>query len=366
MKENLFAFAIAVLLIATLACAATISQPIAETAQASSTEGQIWTYNQTIDGLVFAGKIVNPNTNAWENNHLVLLFLQSKEIARMVTSTGKYDATLASDRQKRLDGGLGVIDGLFIIRIPNTYELLPNNLGIPIEESQFVVSYDDQIGGWNHPNGLATWLDPLYEGSSRDFFVPSKNIHYTLMVLPGDVAQLPAEIQQPSSVAFLEGNRLVAIDPNSPAPTPQSAFTNNLANFQQVAEDVQEFPPAIFPINNCGGAADVKQEITQTYIHEIIDESKAKLGVEIPIHDWLTIVAEIEQYYGISDKEITTYSSTLTAPAGQNIQYTVIRKQTWETGVAVVTSSGVEISAPYRILKSETFEVANSEQRSCP
>ena len=91
-----------------------------------------------------------------------------------------------------------------------------------------------------------------------------------------------------------------------------------------------------------------------------------KIGIEIPILDWLTISAEIERHYGISDKEVTTYSTTLTVPAGQNIQYTVVRRQTWETGVAVVTSNGVEISAPYRILKSETFEVSNSEQKSCP
>ena len=184
------------------------------------------------------------------------------------------------------------------------------------------------------------------------------------MVLAGDVSQLPAEVQKPGSVALLEGNRLVAVDPNIPASTPQPSPSDT--RFDQVVEKNNEFSPIIFPINNCGGTAEVKQEVTQTYIHEIVDESILKLGVEIPVLDWLKIVAEIERRYGISDKQITTYSTMLTVPAGQNIQYTVIRKQTWESGRAIVVSNGVEISAPYTILKSETFEVENSEQKPCP
>jgi len=364
--KSLIAFMI-ILGITTLACAATVEHPVAETAQAQSTaQPSIWSYApEPADGIVFAGKVINPNTGEWTNGRLVLLFLQSKEINRVITSTGEYDARILPSQQERLDGGLGVTDGLFILRITNTYKLSLENAGIPAENMPFVLVYDTNIGGWTHADGLAAWIDPFYEGNSRDFYIPSKNIHYTLVVLSGDVSQLPAEIQQPGSLALLDGNRLVAVDPNAPAPTPQPAFSNNLADFQQVTEDVQEFPPAIFPINNCGGAADVKQEITQTYIHEIIDESRQKLGIELPVLDWLTIVAEIERHYGISDREITTYTTTLTVPAGQNIQYTVVRKQIWETGVAAVTSNGVQISAPYRILKSETFEVANSEQKSC-
>ncbi len=308
------------------------------------------------DGIIFTGKVVNSVTNERLNDRLVLLFLNSNEIARAVTYTGKTDIVY--------NNFVGMTDGFFEIEIPNTYELSLYRIGLPVEELPFVIEYTPDF----FPRKLlGTWVDNFGEGETYDFYIPSKNIHYRLMVLPGPMSSLPAEIQQSGSLTLVDGNRLVAIDPNAPAPTPQPAFSNNLADFQQVTEYVQQFPPAIFPINNCGGVADVKQEINQTYIHEIIDETNQKIGVNLPILDWLTISGEIERHYGISDKEVTTYSTTLTVPAGQNIQYTVIRNQTWETGVAVVTSNdGVQISAPYRILKSETFEIANSENKSCP
>lgn len=151
-----------------------------------------------------------------------------------------------------------------------------------------------------------------------------------------------------------------------PPQTPQPDTSNISTRFEQVVEEIKGFPPTIFPINNCDGVADVKQEITQNYVHEIVDETKTKLGIEIPILDWLKVIAEVEKRYGTSDKETTTYSTTLIVPAGQNIQYTVIRKQTWESGIVIVNSNGAETSAAYRILKNETFEVANSEQKSCP
>jgi len=336
--------------------------------------------------IVFAGKVVNPSDGEWTNNRLVLVFLKSKEIARVTTSTMEYTAKIYNvfidpnippatidvnacieDRSacgvdlntSRLDGNLGIVDGLFVLHIPNTYELNLENIGLPKNEAPFV-----QISEGDGQDRLGVWIDSLNEGDSREFYIPTKNIKYTIMVLAGDVSQLPAEVQKPGSVALLEGNRLVAVDPNIPASTPQPSPSDT--RFDQVVEKNNEFSPIIFPINNCGGTAEVKQEVTQTYIHEIVDESIWKLGVEIPVLDWLKIVAEIERRYGISDKQITTYSTMLTVPAGQNIQYTVIRKQTWESGRAIVVSNGVEISAPYTILKSETFEVENSEQKPCP
>lgn len=307
-------------------------------------------------GFTFAGKVVNPNTGAWENERLVLLFFKSKEIGRSVTSTGEYTGVYYR-QGRRVDGDTGIIDGLFVIHFPNTYELA--NYNFDFSKTSFIEAYE------NPGIYLTSWLDPFYEGDIREYYIAQKNIRYILMVLPGAISQLPAEIQQPGSIALLDGNRLVAVDPNAPEPAPQSAISNNQARFEQVTESVSEFPPAIFPLNNCGGGAEIKQEITQTYIHEIIDESKEKFGIELPLTNWLKIVFEVEKHYGISDKQITTYSTTLTVPAGQNVEYTVIRQQTWESGVAIV-NDGVEVSAPYRILKSETFEVVDSQQKSCP
>jgi hypothetical protein len=321
-----------------------------------------------MEELIFVGKVVSPHTGKWLNNRLVLLFLQSKEIDRYTTSTGEFDGIVLPAQNERLDGGLGVVDGLFIFRIPNTYKLRIDNLGISPNEVPFKQVRDFAVYNLSsgYHEGLAAWIDPLYEGSSRNFLIPSKNMRYTVMVLPGDVSQLPAEIQQPGSVALLDDGRLIAIDPGAPATSPQPAISKNVSKFEQVVEEGKEFSAVVFPINNCGGTAEVKQEVSVTYLHEIIDETKKKMGIELPILDWFTIVAEIENHYGISNKEITVYATTLTVPPGQNIRYTLARKQVWESGLVTVDTGGVEISAPYRILKSEAFEVLNSEQRTCP
>lgn len=305
------------------------------------------------DEIAFIGRLLNSKADNYPNNRLVLLFLQSTEIARGTTSTSGILSWYSS----------GVSDGIFVLHSPNTYQLSKEDFPIEfyIEPPLKFPDYN----AWTSPLFLYTWIDNYEEGSVYPVYISSKKITYTIVSLAGDISKLPAEIQQPGSVSLLDGNRLVAVDPNAPEPAPQSAYSNSQAQFEQVTENVTEFPPAIFPLNNCGGGAEIKQEISQAYIHEIIDESKTKFGIELPLTDWLKIVFEVEKHYGISDKQITTYSTTLTVPAGQNVEYTVIRQQTWENGVAIV-NDGIEVSAPYRILKSETFEVVNSQQKSCP
>lgn len=329
-----------------------------------------WNKEQLATELTFTGKVVNRETGKWLNDRLVLIFLEGRELARTKTSTIEIKIETPPFRvigKGEEKGSNGVSDGLFFISVPNTYKLTISTLGVPPHQlSIFEGRHNIDNKFLGQRNALVAWMDPFYEGDSKDFFIPSKNIDYTIIVLPGDISQLPSEIQQPGSVVLLEDNRLVAIDPKADEAPRQPTFSSNLTRFDSIAETPFEFPPTIFPINNCGGMADVKQEVTQTYIHEIINETRAKLGIEIPIKDWFNIVAEIERHYGISDKQITTYSTTLTIPAGQFIQYTIIRKQQWETGVAVVTVGGIEISAPYKILKYETFEVISSEQKTCP
>jgi hypothetical protein len=370
LQKTCFFITIAFLILATAACAPDENPRPAPTQIPESTLTRIPQSFDYVDCLFFAGKVINKNTGEWVNNRLILLFLKGQEMARATTETRELLIAVPPfnswGNTKSYVGSNGVEDGLFAVSAPNTYRLTISTLGVPSQESDLFEGRDDSFSHSSCRNSLVSWISPFYEGETKEYFIKSKNVRYIITVLPGDISQLPAEIQQPGSVRLLEGNRLAAIDPKAPKPTPQPAFSNNVTKFDQVVEETNEFPPAVFPINNCGGAADVKQEVTQTYIHQIIDETKTKLGIEIPILNWMKIVAEIERHYGISDKQITTYATTLAVPAGQNIQYTVIRKQTWESGMAVVVSGGVEVSAPYRVLKSETFEVANSEKRSCP
>lgn len=378
-KKHLFFSSIALLLFASQACSRSTSLPpqIPESSQMSQPT-PISQYFNDVSCLSFGGKVVNEDTGEWVNNRLILVFFKGNEIARttslmreLIIAKPPFQDEGWASAPSFVDkvSSNGIEDGLFLVSVPNIYGLTLSTLGIPPEETLFFegntylsnADWESECG-----NVLVSWLYPIYEGQTKEYFIPSKNVTYTLKVLPGDMSQLPAEIQQRGSLKLLDGNRLVAIDPNAPTPTPQPAFSNNIAQFEKTTEDTYKFPPVIFPINNCSGVADIKQEITHTYIHEIIDETKEKLGIELPIFQWITIVAEIERHYGISDKQITTYSTTLTVPAGQNIQYTAIRKQTWESGIATVVSSDVEISAPYRILKNETYEVSDSEQKACP
>jgi hypothetical protein len=318
-----------------------------------------------VSQFLFSGKVVNKNTGAWENDRLVLLFLKGKEIARGVSQTMELKIYSQPESPDIWKGSEGVMDGIFYIIAPNTYKLTLTSLGVPAEDLNLFngshVAQDKESD-----QALATWMDPFYEGDSKEFYIPSKNIRYTIMILPGPISQLPEEIQMPGSVALIEGNRLVAIDPNGPAPEPKSAAANDMVRFDQELEEVVELPPILFPIDNCSGAAPVKVDFTQTYIHEIIDETRIKLGIDLPLAQWLKLSAEIEHHYGISDQQITTVSTHLTVPAGNNIKYIAIHKKVWGTGMVIAISSNVEVIAPYRILKNEIFEIVTAEPLPCP
>lgn len=368
-------FAIVSLILSTLACILT------STSSAPNTTSEVTSipeYFESVDCLSFGGKVINKDTGNWVNNRLILLFLKGDEIARTTTSMreirvvvpileGGSPWAFEGESVANIKGNYSVEDGLFLVSAPNLYKLTISTLGTSSEESSFFEGkiYPSDLDEKECSHVLISWLYPFYEGDIKEFFIPSKNIRYAIKVLSGDMSQLPSEIQQPGSVRLLEGNRLAAINPNELQPSTQVS-SSNPTRFEKIIENIDELSRSVFPINNCGGVSDIKQEITQTYIHEIIDETSGKLGFEIPILDWLKIVAEVEHKYGINDKEITTYSTTLTVPAGKNIEYTVLRKQVWESGTAVSENNGVEISAAYRILKNEIFEVANSEQKSCP
>lgn len=334
--------------------------------------------------IVFAGKVVSPNNGEWTNNRLVLAFLKSKEIARVITSTTEYTAskvTMFADPNLtisasacmddpsacginiigvRLDGNLGISDGIFVLRIPNTYELNLENLGLPIDKSPFVDIFEGD-GQYR----LGTWIDPFNEGDTREFYIPSKNMRYVLKVLPGDISQLPAEIQQPGSVALMEGNRLVAVDPNAAQATPESNVGNDKTSFTQTVEDIKNQSPEIYSYNNCSGSINITHEITSTNIQEITDTTGGKFGIELPVTTWLKFVANIEKQYSIKNQEIKTNSITLVVPPKENIEFSVVKQQTWVSGVAILNVNGVDISEPYKFLKNEKIDY-QQQKLTCP
>jgi hypothetical protein len=340
---------------------------------------------QTNHEIVFAGKVVNPSNGEWTNNRVVLVFLKSKEIARATTSTMEYvgfkviqfadpnappiDVTACmmnpqacglNINQNRLDGGLGISDGIFVLRVPNTYELNLENLGMPINEAPFV-----QINEDDEQNRFGTWIDPFNEGDTHEFYIPSKNIRYVLKVLPGDISQLPAEIQQPGSIALMEGNRLIAVDPNNTESTSEPVESNSQTSFTELIEEVKEQPPEIYSYNNCLGSVDITHEIISTNIQEITNTTGGKFGVELPVTTWFKFVTDIEKQYSIKNQEIKMNSITLVVPPGENIEFSVVMKQTWVRGVAVLNVGGVDISKPYQFLKSENIDY-QQQMLPCP
>jgi len=335
--------------------------------------------------IIFAGKVVNPNNGEWTNNRLVLVFLKSKEIARAVTSTTEYTGSLAAKyvdpniptvdisscnmnpqqsgcdfSSIRMDRGLGISDGIFVLRIPNIYELNLGNIGLPAGEMPFV-----QINEGDEQNRIGVWIDPFNEGESREFYIPTKNIRYILKVLPGDFSQLPLEIQQPGSIALTEGNRLIAVDPDTVEPTPESIIDNSKTSFSQTVEDIKEQTPEVFSYNNCIGSIDINHQITYTSIQEINDTTGSKFGIELPVTTLIKFVADIEKQYSIKNQEIKTNSITLIVPPGKNIEFSVFKQQTWISGVATLNVNGVDISKAYQFLKSEKI-VYQEQELTCP
>ena len=316
-----------------------------------------------VNNLVFAGKVVNKESGAWPNDRLVLLFLKGKEINRTITSTSEFTATIGAggwfSSGASANGGIGIVDGMFVLVVPNTYELTLSTLGIDSRAPSLFEAYYE---GYS----LTSWVDPFYEGESREYYIPSRNITYAVKVMAGPVYELPAEIQQPGSTELREGNRLVAIDPATanatPQPKPMADGSVELFNPQ---EEINEFDPIRIPINNCGGTSDLVQKYTKTYIHKIINETASTVGAGIQIL-WFSIMAEVESRYGVEDGQVTTFETTMTVPAGQMVEYSIVRRQVWESGTARVDNNGTTIEMDYRVMKYEVYDVSAPEQKSCP
>jgi hypothetical protein len=136
--------------------------------------------------------------------------------------------------------------------------------------------------------------------------------------------------------------------------------------FEGAKENILEFPYKVIPLNNCAGTSEVEQTVTNIFTHEIVDETKEKLGVELPFSVWLNIVANIEHKYGITITEQEIISSKLKAMAGENVEYTLVHRQTWESGTVITKNKDGATTAAYRILENETIGIAKSERKPCP
>ncbi len=121
--------------------------------------------------IAFAGRVTEANTGKWLNEYLVIVFLNGEEIGRKTSHLGKFKYS-----------GEGVHDGLFDVRIPNTYELTAAD-SFAYSNGQPLVMYtpDERIPD---SRNIYKWFGDLAPGDIIRIEVPAKQIEYVIAVMP--------------------------------------------------------------------------------------------------------------------------------------------------------------------------------------
>lgn len=305
------------------------------------------------ENITFSGKVVNPSTGDWNNNRLIIVFKNSKEVARTTSAQGEFSGN-----------GQGIIDGLFVVKVPNEYRLtlkeLPN-FSMRRASEEF----------WNPGMTIYSWVPEVQEGNNVTVYIEPKNITYIIQVLDGDISTLPSEIV--NGVTELRGGQIVVASQNSTDSSGVQNDNNVIVNDVQYATKTEMVGVnTILPINvlnNCDGTVEVSQKYTQTqtFIHQYMGEVGMTIGAEIPIGVWGKILPSIQAKYGFENGQVDTISiEYLTAAApGTSVAYIVTLKEVWESGVANVINGGTPTQVPFRVKTNLVYEIT-SQPRTCP
>lgn len=136
---------------------------------------------QTPREIIFAGKVVDKESDEWLNDCLVIAFLDGEEIGRSLSTTGKF----AHSQE-------GVHDGLFVVRFTNAYELTKGHKFMQAENHQIPLSEGQGMLG--NTAYLYRWFNDLTPGDIVRMEVTDKQIEYALVLLPMPASQLPDNI----------------------------------------------------------------------------------------------------------------------------------------------------------------------------
>jgi hypothetical protein len=303
--------------------------------------------------ITFAGRVVNTVSGVWPNDRLVLIFLNRDEIARAVTSTGKYDPS-----------GLGVHDGLFVIDVPNTYELRLSDFRLVGEPT---ISFTLQA---NPIDAYSRWFDQFEEDSQVEIAVPSKNIHYTVKVLSGNAADLPRELLTAGSTRLKEDGTIVALSTFGPTDTSSDDNVSSTVESLSTGQTTENviLNKLTVPINNCGGSGRVTQRYTQsqTFIHEYVSEFGGGIGVEVGV-PWAKLLVELQAKYGFEQGQVDsrTVDTTLEVERGTNQVFVIVWSEVWDSGTAAIMAGNDRIEAPFRVKKDVIYSI-DSEKLACP
>lgn len=305
--------------------------------------------------ITLAGRVVNTETGEWLNERLVLVYLKGNEIARMVTQTGKYDPSRR-----------GVHDGLFVINVPNTYELSYADLRNAADSPP-----DTFFGITDYPSyAYYHWFDSFSEGSQVDIPVTTKNIRYSVKVLSGDVTDLPPELLTAGSTRLKEDGTIVAL--SAPTPTGADAGDTVFSTVEslstgQTTENVI-LNKLTVPINNCGGSGRITQRYTQsqTFIHEYVSEFGGSAGVEVGV-PWAKLIVELQAKYGFEQGQVDsrTADTTLDVEPGTNQIFVIVWSEVWDSGTATIMAGNDRIEAPFRVKKDVIYSI-DSQKLACP
>lgn len=329
--KNIFAIAVAIMLLA-VGC-----QPKS---------------NKVTDNLVIAGKVTNSETGSWPNDRLVVILLNGKEIGRGITSFGELP-----------ENGLGKIDGLFKIVVPNSYEL---NYDIISQGDNATLKFGYlKRGAFDNIIYLYHWLDEIEEGGIYHLKIPAKNLDYIVKVFAGEFSSLPSELRTPGSIQILPDGTIITSNKND-EPLPS---TDNSVTLQEVVRgrtDVEIIDTNNFtiPLNNCGGNGEIVQRYLkrQTYSHEYIAEVSG--GVS---DIWKKVAFDIEGRFGYKHGQIdeVEVEITLTAPPKTDQVYTITWQEVWEPAIAKVASDGATIELPFKV-KTDLIYKIESQAVTCP
>ena len=308
--------------------------------------------------IIFAGKVVNRNSNEWPNNRIVVLYLKQKEVARTETSLGEFQ-----------ESGLGPIDGLFVISTDNLYgltmEILNQN---PSSEIDFF--YGEKWNLLSRQDYLYHWFGDVEEGSQIKIPISNKNIEYTLVILSGDKDSLPAEILSPGTTELRTDGRIVAFQPNphegdvlmDPS---QNIFINSVK--YGVREEPIELRKISFPVDNCQATTDNIQTFNKTQSYTSQYKTELGVGIKIPLPVWTKLLAELQAKYGFEQGQVNSesFEYTMTTRAGEKQTYIYTWKEVWESGTSVVNIDGQTYEYPFKVKKGLIIDVVVQSQ-NCP
>ena len=164
--------------------------------------------------LVLAGQVADEN-GRWLNDCVVVLFQNEEEVAR----TTSHMMNSAYSNQ-------GPMDGVFELRIPNSYELTLAH--------EFYYSNDQLIQtmtttpGFVGTRDIGQWFENLNMEDLRVIQIPDKQLEYTLVVLPYAYDDLPENFAKGN--LSLDGKRLIVapeIHEDENPPAQETAVPNN-------------------------------------------------------------------------------------------------------------------------------------------